>query len=115
MSEFIQALNDVFEDFGPVNCRRMFGGYGVYHDKLMFALVTDDRLYFKTDAQLASELKARGMVPFEYDRQGKRVQLAYYLAPDDIYDDREAAAFWAKKAFAVALIAAKNKQRNIER
>lgn len=41
MNEFITHLTDVFEHFGPIHAKRMFGGYGVYHQGLMFALVAD--------------------------------------------------------------------------
>lgn len=42
MSEFVDNLNDVFGQFGSIAVRRMFGGYGVYHDGLMFGLVAHD-------------------------------------------------------------------------
>ncbi|WP_203301031.1 TfoX/Sxy family protein [Marinobacter sediminum] len=32
----------------------MFGGYGIYYDGLMFALVADDVLYFKADGTISS-------------------------------------------------------------
>ena len=38
-NEFIDFLYEVFEDLGPIQAKRMFGGYGVYHDGLMFGLV----------------------------------------------------------------------------
>jgi DNA transformation protein len=53
MSELIAYLPEVFELFGPVTIRKMFGGYGVYHDGLMFALVADDTLYLKADDENA--------------------------------------------------------------
>ena len=34
-------LKDLFEPFGPVNPRRMFGGLGIFHDGVMIALVAD--------------------------------------------------------------------------
>jgi DNA transformation protein len=47
MSEFTDYLHEVFEDFGAIRVRRMFGGEGVYHQGLMFALVANERLYLK--------------------------------------------------------------------
>jgi len=40
--EFIEYLLEQMQDVGPVNARAMFGGHGIYHDGIMFALVTDD-------------------------------------------------------------------------
>ncbi|NIR58502.1 MAG: TfoX/Sxy family protein, partial [Gammaproteobacteria bacterium] len=44
-SEFVSHLLDMLEPLGPVSARRMFGGYGIYLDRLMFALVADDSLF----------------------------------------------------------------------
>jgi len=49
MSEYVEYLKEVFESFGSVQPRRMFGGYGVFHKGLMFALVSDETLYLKAD------------------------------------------------------------------
>lgn len=104
-SEFVAYLAEVFEDFGPIEAKRMFGGYGIYRDALMFALVSDDVLYLKTDEAMAAELAALGMPPFEYTKQGKRTQISYYMAPAEIFDDPDTAKRWADRAYAVALLA----------
>lgn len=70
MSELIAYLPEVFELFGPVTLRKMFGGYGVYHDGLMFALVADDILYLKADAENARYFDEQGLGQFEYLRDG---------------------------------------------
>ena len=49
MSEFVEYLNEVFAEFGAIQSKKMFGGYGIYHDGVMFALVSDDTLYLKAD------------------------------------------------------------------
>ncbi len=103
MSEYVEYLKDVFELFGPITVRKMFGGYGVYYDGLMFALVSDDALYLKADAENASWFEERGLPPFEYEKNGKRVTMSYRLAPDDIMDDRDEAAQWARRSFDAAL------------
>ena len=40
MSEFTDELHEVFERFGRISVQRMFGGYGIYHEERMFALVS---------------------------------------------------------------------------
>jgi len=47
VSEFVVYLKEVFEQLGPIRARKMFGGYGIYHDGVMFGLVADDTLYLK--------------------------------------------------------------------
>jgi len=103
MNEYLEYLNEVFELFGPITARRMFGGYGIYHDGLMFALVADGTLYLKADAENSSYFEEEGLGPFEYDKNGKLVRMAYYQAPDEIMDDREQAAVWARRSFEAAL------------
>lgn len=103
MSEFIDYLHEVFEHFGPVQARRMFGGYGIYHDGVMFGLVADDTLYLKADQTTAAQFKSRGLGQFEYDKAGKTIKMSYYLAPEEIMDSPEDAAVWARRAYAAAL------------
>lgn len=103
MSEYIEYLKEVFEQFGPVTVRRMFGGYGIYHNGLMFALVANDTLYLKADADNLGYFEDEGLGPFEYNKSGKVVKLSYYQAPDEIMDDREQAAVWGRRSFEAAL------------
>lgn len=81
----------------------MFGGHGIYHDGLMFALVADDTLYLKADDKSKKEFIDKQLTPFEYDKKDKTVKLSYYLAPEEIYEDPEEAYYWARLAFQAAL------------
>ena len=110
MTEFVEFLHEVFADFGPITARRMFGGWGLYHGGLMFALVKDGRLYLKADEATRHQFTSRGLSPFRYLKKGKTVALSYYLAPEAIYDDREEAAAWATRAYGAAQRAAQAKQ-----
>ena len=114
-SEFVESLNEVFEQFGPVRAKRMFGGYGLYHDDLMFGLVADDVLYLKADEETAALFAGRGLTPFEYEKQGKVQKMSYYLAPDEIFDDPESAREWAVRAFEAALRGRKPKPESKNR
>ncbi len=90
----------------------MFGGYGIYHDGLMFALVDEDTLYLKADADNVRYFEELGLRRFEYDSNGKVVKLSYFRAPDELLDDRELAAAWAQRSYEVARrsVAAKKKK-----
>lgn len=103
MSEFVASLSEVFAIFGHITSRRMFGGHGIYHDGLMFGLVVNEQLYFKADALSRPQFTDLGLLPFTYLRQGKPTQLSYYLAPEDIFDEPDAARYWAVLAFEAAL------------
>ena len=103
MSEFVEYLHEVFEGFGPIRIRKMFGGYGVYHNGFMFGLVADDTLYLKADAENARFFEKECLGQFEYDKDGRTIRMSYYEAPDGIMDDREQAAIWARRSFEAAL------------
>lgn len=81
MSEFVDDLKDVFWQFGSVSARRMFGGYGVYHDGLMSGLVADDILYLKVDAESVGRFTELGLDPFEYEKNGRNTAAHQALAP----------------------------------
>ena len=38
MSEYVEYLKEVFSEFGSVELRRMFEGYGIFYKGLMFGL-----------------------------------------------------------------------------
>lgn len=103
MSEFVEYLKEVFIDFGQIQGRKMFGGYGIYHKGVMFGLVADDTLYLKADAEIAKLFEAKGLAPFEYGKGDKVVKMSYYLAPDEILDDPQEAAVWAQRSYEVAV------------
>jgi DNA transformation protein len=103
MNESIAYLHEVFDAFGPIRARRMFGGWGIYHDGLMFGLYAAGRLYLKTDAHNVAQFEAAGSAPFTYMQRGKSVKLSYWSAPEVILDEREQAQLWARSAFEAAL------------
>ena len=109
---FHEFVMELFAPMGPVSVRRMFGGAGVFRDGLMFALLSDDVIYLKTDADLRAELEAEGCEPFIWTRpsDGKQTDMGYLSLSPDAMDEADLASEWGRKAFAVAL-AAKAKKR----
>jgi DNA transformation protein len=103
MSEFVEFLSEVFAQFGPVQARKMFGGHGLYHDGIMFGLISDETLYLKGDNSTARIFEARNLEQFNYEKAGKIVKMSYWLAPEEIFEDREEAAIWARRAYSVAV------------
>jgi DNA transformation protein and related proteins len=48
-ASFADFLQEQLGSLGRLSLRRMFGKTGVFCDGLMFAMVTDDTLYFRVD------------------------------------------------------------------
>lgn len=112
MSEFVSYLHEVFAAFGPIESKRMFGGHGIYHQGLMFALVADDALYLKADALSRNEFEGRGLLAFEYLKQGKLMQMSYFAAPESMFDEPGEAAIWARRGYQAAVRARKPSKRS---
>ena len=110
-SEFIEFLNETFEEFGLIYARKMFGGYGIYHDGVMFGLVEKNTLYLKADETTQKFFESKGLSQFQYDRAGKAVKMSYYRAPEEVFDDRGKAVVWARRAYKVAVKQIDNKNR----
>jgi DNA transformation protein len=102
-NEFVEHVLELLAPFGGVSARRMFGGYGIYRDGLMFALVADDVLYLKADVESRREFEDAGSEPFSYEARRRRVILSYWRAPEESLESREAMQSWARTAFAAAL------------
>jgi DNA transformation protein len=108
-SAFIYYLVAQLEWVGPVKGRRMFGGYGVFLDGLMFGLVFEDILYLKVDTDSRPDFYALGLPPFTYVRGSKEIALSYYQTPDEALDDTEMLLVWANRAYAAAMRCASEK------
>ncbi len=115
MSDFIPFVQELLEDWAQVSARRMFGGHGLYHEGLMFAIVMDQQLYLKADEVNRPEFEALGLAPFTYAMKGKDVALSYWAAPDTIFDDQQEAVNWAQSAWDAALRGHKAKAKAIEK
>jgi DNA transformation protein len=99
----VEMLEDELRSLGPVQARRMFGGFGLFAGDLMFALISDDVLYFKVDDELRPRFEAEGLEAFAYDRSGgRRVIMSYWRAPERLLDDADELREWARAALAAA-------------
>ncbi|MCI0432007.1 MAG: TfoX/Sxy family protein [Rhodospirillales bacterium] len=99
---FIAHILDQLGGFGPVRARAMFGGYGLYLHGVMFALVAEETLYFKTDAANRGTFEDAGMGPFVYETRGRKVAMSYHETPADALEDAEALQELARGAYAAA-------------
>ena len=112
-NEFVEYLLDLLADFGPIEARAMFGGYGIFKRNQMFAIVIDDALYFKADEKTKADFKARGLKPFTYQRNNREISLSYRQAPEEALEDSRAMRNWAEKAYAAALRASPQKRKQM--
>lgn len=101
--EFANHIVDLLDPFGPCEAKRMFGGFGIFHQGLMFGLIADGNLYLKADAESRALFEAEDSEAFRYYKKEKEYKLSYYLAPEEFFEDPEACLRWAQTAFDAAL------------
>lgn len=96
------AIRDAFAAFGTVRVRRMFGGQGIFHDGLMFALEADGTLYLKADEADAPAYRQAGCTQFSYRKGDRDVAMNYWSVPLAALEEPEIMARWARMAHACA-------------
>jgi len=102
------AVSESYRDFvleqlgrvTPVTGKSMFGGVGIYAHGLFFALIAEDRLYFKVDDTTRPDFERLGMEPFR--PFGEDSAMGYYEVPADVVEDLLQLAQWMRKAIDVA-------------
>lgn len=102
-SEFLELVTGQMAGLGTITSRRMFGGHGLYCDGLFIAIISDDKLYFKADVQTQPKFEAHGLPRFGYSARGKAVQLMYYEAPAEVFDEAQAMRDWGRLALEAAV------------
>jgi DNA transformation protein and related proteins len=106
-SEFVNYLMELLEPFEGVSAKSMFGGFGIFRDSLMFALVAEDTLYIKTDDFNRFEFERLNLGPFMYTKDNKSMPMKYFRVPDEALDSSEELLRWAQLGFEAALRAKK--------
>lgn len=102
-NDFVNHVLDLLDTFGSVTARKMFGGYGIFRDGIMFGLVSGDTLYSKTDQQNRPDFEARDLPQFQYSREDREVALSYYRVPAEAVENADVLSHWAEAAYAAAV------------
>lgn len=102
-SPFVQHLLDLLSSFGDVSARRMFGGYGIYREGLMFGLVADEVFYLKADEVTKAVFEEAGLEPFRFEtKDGRVATMSYRRAPDEALNSPMAMDRWARLGWEAA-------------
>ncbi|WP_243368921.1 TfoX/Sxy family protein [Microvirga solisilvae] len=105
-----EAISDIFQTFGPVQIRRMFGGQGIYREGVMFALADEGELFLKVDDDSVGHFRQLGSRPFSFQtKDGRMTITSFWLMPESALDDPDEAAELARMALRAALRAKASK------
>jgi len=109
---FAEFLREQLAPLGRITMRRMFGKTGVFCDGVMFGMVTENMFYLRVDDHnRAAFQEAAAFPPLNYEKKGNSIDLAFWRAPERLFDEPDALVAWARLALAAARrVAAKRQQ-----
>lgn len=108
----VEWVTECLEPLGVVTMRKMMGGAVLYCEGIVFALVDDGDLYFKSDAVNESVFEAAGLDKFSFEMNGKQGSMNYRRAPLDVHDDPDAMRQWARLGIEAGERAPKKKRKS---
>jgi DNA transformation protein len=113
---FAEFLCEQLGPLGPVTMRRMFGKTGVFCDGVMLGMVRDNTLYFRVDDDNRAAFKeAESFPPLNYEKKGGSIDLAFWRAPERLFDEPDELVAWAHAALAAARRVAAKRERTAPR
>ena len=100
----VEHCLELFAPLGVVRPKAMFGGWGFYLEELFFALIADETLFLKVDAETEPVFREAGSFPFTYTyKDGRSVTMAYWSAPEEALESPVTMRDWARLALGAAL------------
>jgi len=100
---------------GPVEARPMFGGWGLYLEGTIFALIAWERLYFRVDPESKPAFLRAGGEPFVYQGARGPVEIDYCTPPAAALRSSARLLPWAERGLAAARRVAAAKARRAKR
>ena len=109
---FADFLREQLAPLGPIAMRRMFGKTGVFCDGVMLGMISDNTLYFRVeDDNKAAFREAEAFPPLNYQKGGGSIDLAFWRAPERLFDEPDDLVTWARAALAAARRVAAKRER----
>ena len=84
----------------PVTTRRLFGGWGLYMEGRFFGVISDGRVYFRTDDVSRKRYLGLGSAALQpkFRTRGKRTVDRNFEVPSAVFADRRRLRRWAIRA-----------------
>jgi DNA transformation protein and related proteins len=109
---FAAFLHEQIAPLGSIAMRRMFGKTGVFCDGFMLGMVRDNTLHFRVDDDnKAAFEEAASFPPLDYAKKGGTIDLAFWRAPERLFDEPDELLEWARLALAAARRVAAERER----
>ena len=102
--EFLNFVMEKLLPIGDIRSRAMFGGYGIFHEGLMFSLIAEDTLYFKVNDSNRDIYEKAESKPFPHG-------ISYWEVPTEVLEDNAKFHEWAKISIEIAQKVAKKRRK----
>ena len=99
---FHSSVMEMLTPLEGISSKSMFGGYGIFAEGSMFALVSGSALFFKVDDSNRPRFDAVDSKPYG--------SMPYYRVPVEVLEDHAELLDWAQASIAVAHSAPKKKR-----
>lgn len=93
LNQILHHLSQV----APVSYKRIFTGVGVYHQGHLFALVADNRLYFRVDESSVAAYHEHAMSALK-PQAARFPGSHFYQVPDEVLHSPAELLFWMRAA-----------------
>jgi DNA transformation protein len=97
-SAYLEFITDLMAPLGSIVAKRMMGGHILYCDCIVFALIANNTLYLKADAQTRPRFEELGLKAF-FPFEGK-ASMSYFQPPPEFFEDETALVEWGRMAVA---------------
>jgi len=91
--DFLEEVMKRLSPVGEVTSRSMFGGFGIFEARAMFALISKTTLYFKVDATTLPN--------YEKAKSTQHKPMPYYSVPPNVYKNTNKLLKWASEAITI--------------
>jgi len=105
--DYLEYILDVLSLCDNITAKRLFGGYGLYQNGIIFAIIVENELYFKVDESNIDLYQNLNSEPLTFHAKGKTISMSYRKVPDEIIENKELLVTHVELA---VLASAKNKK-----
>jgi len=99
MSDDILSILKSNLDTIEFTSKKMFGGIGIFSEKIMFSLIYNGVLYFRSTEDLASEYSIDSI---QFQHPSRDSKMPYWSVPQPILNNKVKLSEWAKSALNLA-------------
>lgn len=100
-NNFLLYAIESMANVAAVSYRRIFNGYGIYHQSVQFAIIVNDHLYFRADDYSRGLYIAKKMTSFQ-PRTLEAVESNFFQLPEEVLNNPEELHYWMRIAVEAA-------------